>query len=43
MSFIKIAIIVVLCLSIGVNLFAYILEKVYKKKMLKNFKKDENE
>lgn len=37
MGFIKIALPIVIVLSVGVNLFAFILEKVYKKKALKNF------
>lgn len=40
MSGILIALIVVVCLSLGVNIFAFVLEKVYKKKALKLVKKE---
>lgn len=38
----KIALIVVIVLALGVNIFAFFLEKYYKNKALKNSKKDEN-
>lgn len=38
----KIALIVVICLSIGVNFFAFFLDKFYKKKVNKNAKNNEN-
>lgn len=37
-----IALIVVICLSVGVNILAFVLEKVYKKKALKLVKKEDD-
>ena len=36
MGFIKIALPIVIILAVGINIFAFILEKTYKKKALKN-------
>lgn len=37
-----IALIVVVSLSVLINLVAFIMEKVYKKKIMKNFENNEN-